>query len=306
MKSLPKHAARLPPHEPSTRHLTHATGRFIRSTAGSRSLERGLALLRAFRPGTSVLTNEELARRTELPRPTVSRLTRSLVDAGFLAYDLSNRGYRLGAAVLSLANTFRYAARDIDAALPLMRGVAEAERVNVGLAVADGTEMIYLDSVRRERSRTHLPAPPGSRLPMELTAVGRAYLAAISEEERAEHYERLAARYGARWPRLRASIERARVAHERRGWCVAEWLPGRPVVATALRGPDGSIRVLNVGFAATRAERSERVRRFAPILLTLAADIRTAWTSLAALAHGAGARSATLTPSAARGPGTRT
>eukprot|EP01032_Pedospumella_encystans_P037671 gene37671-42668_t len=87
----------------STRARTQATGTFVRSTPGSHSLERGLALLRAFRHGVDVLTNAELADRAQLPRPTVSRLTRSLVDAGFLAYDIEQRGYRLTAACLSLA-----------------------------------------------------------------------------------------------------------------------------------------------------------------------------------------------------------
>jgi DNA-binding IclR family transcriptional regulator len=281
MKSSKKPSARPKAAEPSTRRLTQTTGRFIRSTAGSRSLERGLALLRAFRPGISVLTNEELARRTSLPRPTVSRLTRSLVDAGFLLYDVPARGYRLGAVVLSLAQIFRYAARDVDAAVPLMRKVAEAERVNVGLAVPDGAEMVYLDSIRRERSRTHLPAPPGSRLPIEHTAAGRAYLAIVPDEQRAQHYARLAAQYGAKWPRLRTAIDGARTTHAQRGWCMAEWLPGLPVVATAMIGPDGSPRMLNIGFAAAPADRMALARHYAPILMSLAAEIRQTWQSLA-------------------------
>ena len=73
----------------STRARTLATGTFVRSTKGSQSLERGLALLRAFRTGTLALSNAELAERCQLPRPTVSRLTRSLVDAGF---QLPNQG----------------------------------------------------------------------------------------------------------------------------------------------------------------------------------------------------------------------
>lgn len=262
---------------PSTRQITKDTGRFTRSTAGSRSLERGLELLRAFRPGTSALTNAELARRTGLARPTVSRLTRSLVDAGFLCHEAASGGYRLAAVVLSLAYSFRYAAPELDAALPLMRRVADAEHVNVGLAVADGTEIVYLDSIRRERSRTHLPAPPGSRLPLELTAVGHAYLAAIPPAARAELFAAFAERHGATWPRLRAAIERARASCTQHGWCVAEWLPGLPVVATVIRAPDGSLRMLNLGFSASHAERQRLAQRYAPVLMKLASDMREAW-----------------------------
>lgn len=162
-----------------------------------------------------------------------------------------------------------------------MREVAEAGKVNVGLAVADGSEMIYLASVRHERSRSHLPAPPRSRLPIEHTAVGRACLAAITDDERAGHYARLAGQHGTRWARLRTEIERARLAYRKRGWCLAEWLPGLPVVATAIRGPDGALRVLNIGFAAPRSERTRLARHHAPILLKLADDVRDAWTPFA-------------------------
>lgn len=40
----------------------------------NRSLERGIELLRAFRPGADLLGNGELAERTGLSRATVSRL----------------------------------------------------------------------------------------------------------------------------------------------------------------------------------------------------------------------------------------
>ena len=135
----------------STRTLSRTTGRYVRATPGSQSLARGLALLRAFRPGIGVLTNADLASRTGLPRPTVSRLTHSLVDAGFLDYDHVQRGYRLTVVYLSLALSYRTSQIALDLALPLMRTLAEVRRLNVGLAVLDDAEMVYLDSVRLSR-----------------------------------------------------------------------------------------------------------------------------------------------------------
>ena len=46
------------------------------------TLARGLSLLAAFRPGEIWLSNAELARRTGLSRPTVSRLGATLVELG--------------------------------------------------------------------------------------------------------------------------------------------------------------------------------------------------------------------------------
>ena len=45
----------------------------------NRSLERGIELLRSFRPGSELLGNAELAERTGLSRSTVSRLDRKSV-----------------------------------------------------------------------------------------------------------------------------------------------------------------------------------------------------------------------------------
>lgn len=47
----------------------------------NRSLERGIDILRAFKPGADLLGNGELAERTGLPRATVSRLAQTLRTA---------------------------------------------------------------------------------------------------------------------------------------------------------------------------------------------------------------------------------
>ena len=44
-------------------------------------LARGLSVLRAFRPGESALGNAEIAARTGLSRPTVSRLTQTAASS---------------------------------------------------------------------------------------------------------------------------------------------------------------------------------------------------------------------------------
>src|SRR4051794_21113373 len=100
----------------------------------NRSLERGLEILRAFRPGTDRLGNGELAERTGLSRATVSRLTQTLAQAGMLHRIPGRRGYRLAPSVLSLAHAMRSGSSVLQVAAPLMRALAEGCRVNVGLA----------------------------------------------------------------------------------------------------------------------------------------------------------------------------
>ncbi len=274
-------AGRMPTPSPpvSTRQITHSTGRFTRQTGGSQSLERGLMLLRAFRVGSSSLTNAELAARTGLPRPTVSRLTRSLVDAGFLRYDTTERAYRLAAVMLSLADAFRHASVVPEVALPLMRRIAEDKKVNVGLAVADQTAMVYLASVRHSGdsvSRTRRVVP-GTRVPMEATAIGLAYLAALPAAVRADLVEEITEKAGEPCPVLQKEVARGIAQAQALGYCTANYQPGHlTAVGAAFQGPDHQWYGLNISFPHKASEKRRDVERYAPLLLGLIAEIRAA------------------------------
>ena len=50
------------------------------------ALARGLEILRCFGPSDEYLGNAELAKRTSIPRPTVSRMTATLTQLGYLRY----------------------------------------------------------------------------------------------------------------------------------------------------------------------------------------------------------------------------
>ncbi len=224
-----------------------------------------------------MLGNAELAERTGLPRPTVSRLTRSLVDAGFLAYDHESRGYRLTVTVLSLAQAFRYDVPVIDVAVPLMKKVAEGEKINVSLAVADQSEMVYLESVRESRRGVFRRAEQGSRFPMELTAGGRAYLCGLSGAQRDGVLKTLAARHERDWPRIRREIDEAGRRIARDGYCIASWQPGLTVVAAPLVAPDRSLYSVSIGFHSGPGQQQELVERYAPMLRRLVDDIQVSW-----------------------------
>lgn len=263
--------------EVSTRALSRATGRYVRKTRGSESLARGLALLRAFRPGVGVLTNADLAARSGLPRPTVSRLTHSLVEAGFLDYDHAQRGYRLTVVYLSLALSYRNSHMALDLALPLMRTLAEVRRLNVGLAVLDDGEMVYLDSVRLSRLGVFRRIVPGSRIPVANTALGRACLSAMQEEDRARLLEDLAQEEGPHWPALQQEIDSAIRALHKKGYCITYWQTGIVAIAAPLRDPAGGIYALNISMQASDFPEPRAVQNCARLLKKLADAIQARW-----------------------------
>lgn len=264
----------------STRAESRASGSFVRTSPGSHSLERGLGLLRAFRLGSVVLTNADLAARCGLPRSTVSRLTRSLVDAGFLSYDHGEQGYRLSVACLSLALSYRAGQAALDAALPLMRGLAEGRRINVGLAVLDQTEMVYLDSVRLGRSSLFRRLVPGSRIPTATTALGRAYMSSMPAGERQALLRRLAAEQGSHWPRIQKEISASFRDLKQHGYCWAEWQQGAVAIAASVREPGGQRYALNVSSQIPNGPMEPFIASHGKLVRELAKAIEVRWQTL--------------------------
>ena len=201
------------------------------TSPANRSLERGAEILRAFRPGSDLLGNGELADRTGLSRATVSRLSQTLVGVGMLQQEPLRKGYRLAPAVLSLAHAMRSGSTILQVAAPLMRALAESKRINVGLAAPDRDEMVYLESIRYSRRVAFRNVVSGQRVPMELTSLGRAYLATTTTARRKALYEVFKMRRGTQWSSLLAEIEESIRSVRESGFCAASWQP--EVVALA-------------------------------------------------------------------------
>ena len=66
------------------------------------ALARGLDVLRAFRPNDGLLGNQEIAARTNLPKPTISRLTYTLTKLGYLTPVPRFEKYQLAPAAMAL------------------------------------------------------------------------------------------------------------------------------------------------------------------------------------------------------------
>jgi DNA-binding IclR family transcriptional regulator len=238
----------------------------------NRSLERGIELLRSFRPGSELLGNAELAERTGLSRSTVSRLTQTLVGGGLLQAEPRSRAVRLAPAVLSFAHAMRTGSSILAIAAPCMRQAAESNRINVGLAAPDRDEMVYLESIRYNRRPSLRSVVSGQRVPMELTSLGRAYLAVAPEARRKALLAHFRSGKGAQWRGLGKEIADALASVADHGYCAAAWQPEVVAVAAPLEF-QGSHYALNVSvFSAQSFE--DAVRELAPILLALKERIR--------------------------------
>ncbi len=240
----------------------------------NRSLERGLEILRVFRPGASCRGNNEIAERTGLPRSTVSRLTQTLVACRFLQYDGVARAYRLAAPVLSLAEAYLVESEILAVAVPLMKRVAEKFQVNVGLAAADGDELVYLHAIRRSLGGVPRHVTTGHRVPVESTAIGRAYLATLNGEDLDRVLNSVRPRHTGRWRTIEAEIGKSIRQVRREGYCQVEWLPGMKTVATAVELPACAPYLVNLSVKSEQCDDQRMRNELAPELMRLANRLR--------------------------------
>lgn len=207
------------------------------------ALARGVDVLRAFRIGDGPLGNQELSERTGMPRPTVSRITHTLTQIGFLTFNRRLETYELGGGALSFS-LVAMAALDIRAlAIPLMQELGHGNDITVALSLRDKAMMVITEVVESE-ALVSLRLPVGSRLPVAITAPGRAYLAALPEADRDVVLEELRPHFGADWSTVRRGIDKAIREIERQGFCssIGEWRKdingaGAPIVMPGGREP---------------------------------------------------------------------
>jgi DNA-binding IclR family transcriptional regulator len=239
------------------------------------ALSRGLAVLRCFQPGDYMLGNQEISKRTKLPKPTVSRITYTLTRLGYLRHAPELSKYSLGTGVLSLGYSLlaNYDIRRL--AKPLMQELADRAHASVSMGSRDRLNMVYIEHCLSSSTVT-LRLDIGSSIPIDSTAMGRAFLAALPQWERDYLLEAIKARNAAQWPKTKAALERAFQEYEERGFCssIGEWQRDVSAVGAAMVTPDGSIVAFNCGGPSFSIKRTVLEADIGPKLVNLVREVK--------------------------------
>lgn len=149
----------------------------------SKTLVRGLSMLRACATSRQGLTLVEIAERTELAPSTVHRLLTTLESLEFLSVDTETGRWRIAVAGFEIGNAF-IRSRDFIAQLrPLMAELSEATGETVNLAILSDERALFVSQVESGHMM-RMVAPLGSRAPLHASSAGKALLAGSSEETR--------------------------------------------------------------------------------------------------------------------------
>jgi DNA-binding IclR family transcriptional regulator len=243
------------------------------------SLARGLEVLRAFTPADGLLGNQEIAARTRLPKATVSRLTYTLTQLGYLTHVERLAKYQLAPAALSLGYSALANMRIRQIARPFMQDLASETGATVALGTRDRLDVVYVEHCR-SRSAPMLRLDLGSRIPIATTAMGRALIAAMPERERAWLTAHIARREAERWPKIRAGIERAVKDLPVRGFVlsIAEWQQDIVAVGVPLTLPSETAAsfAFNCGAPEFRISRERFENDIGPRLVDMVRNVEAA------------------------------
>jgi IclR family transcriptional regulator, pca regulon regulatory protein len=143
------------------------------------SLERGLAVIRAFDARHPELTLSEVARICDLTRAAARRFLLTLADLGYVRTD--GRMFSLTPRILELGYSFLSSLSLPEVASPHLEALVAEVHESSSVSVLDGDDIVYVARVPTRRIMT-VAINVGTRFPAYATSMGRVLVAYLAEE----------------------------------------------------------------------------------------------------------------------------
>ena len=244
------------------------------------SLDRGLAVIRAFDAENPQLTLSDVARATGLNRASARRFLHTLVELGYVRTD--GRLFALRPKILELGYAYLSSLSLPEVAMPHLEQLDERVHESSSVSVLDGEEVVYVARVPTRRIM-RIAIAVGTRFPAYATSMGRVLLAGQSDEWldgylASARLQRITPNTITDAKRLRAELRRIR----RDGYALVdqELEEGLRSLAAPIRDADGrAVAAVNVSAHTSRGTvESMRDSMLSPLLATATAieeDLRS-------------------------------
>lgn len=158
----------------------NAAGAPARDSDFVQSLDRGLAVIRAFGPDRERLSLSEVARATGLTRAAARRFLLTLVKLGYVRSD--GREFSLQPRVLELGYAYLSGLALPEVAEPHLEELSAKLHESSSISVLDGHHIVYVARVATKRIMT-VAISVGTRFPAYAASMGRVLLAALTPAE---------------------------------------------------------------------------------------------------------------------------
>jgi IclR family transcriptional regulator, pca regulon regulatory protein len=238
------------------------------------SLDRGLAVIRAFGPERERLSLSEVARATGLTRAAARRFLLTLVRLGYVRSD--GREFSLRPRVLELGYAYLSGLALPEVAEPHLEELSAKVHESTSISVLDGPNIVYVARVATKRIMT-VAISVGTRFPAYAASMGRVLLAGLSEEELGQYlagtsFEAFTEQTVTDPDRLGEIIREV----GQQGYSIVdqELEEGLRAIAAPIRDSSGAVTAaINVSAHARRHSREDMLTQLLPALLETAAQI---------------------------------
>ncbi len=147
------------------------------------SVERTFSIIEALSQAPKGAFLSELSTATALNKTTVHRLLSSLIMMGYAAKDFDTGRYLLTIKMYEVGSRALRRLDMLTTAKPYLEKLSNVTGEAVHLVIRDGNDIVYIFKEDKGNNSVRMSSRVGLRSPMYCTAVGKAILAELPEEE---------------------------------------------------------------------------------------------------------------------------
>ena len=242
------------------------------------ALARGLDVLRHFSPEHPVMSLSEVAKASELARPTARRILLTLQELGYV--HVRDGSFSLTPKVLELGMAYVGSLGLWDMARPHLEWLVERTGESSSMAQLDGSDIVYVARVAVPKLIA-LRVDIGTRFPAMRTSQGKVLLASL-EPDQALKVLAEPSRSGlpAAPPMSDERVLEILAEARKRGYALAdeELAPGVRSISVGVRDGEGVVRAsMNATVHAQETSVETLINEYLPLLQEAAAATSTDW-----------------------------
>jgi len=238
------------------------------------SISRVLEIIEAVSSAQRPMSPGDLAYQLDIPKPSIHRLLTLLEGDGYLQINM--RGLLVpGVRMLDIALGVLYSGRFKAPRQAILQRLSAEIGETCGIAIPNGTEMIYYDRVQTDRPlQVHLPV--GSHTPVWCTSSGKLYLSSLPRERRQRIINNLPLRQYARNTLTSAAALEAALLKTRiddLGTDNEEFVDGLVACAVPITGRDGRLFACLFTHAPLISKGLDELLTYTPLLREAAIEL---------------------------------
>lgn len=139
-------------------------------------LSRAIAVLEEVAQHRTAPSFSTLLQRTALPKSSLHRILKTLVEERLLEFSPEENGYRLGLRLAGLSLKAIHGLGIRDAVRPEIETLSRALQENVLVAQRDDTQLVYVDRIQSQQT-LQMISQLGNNAPLHCTGLGKVLLA---------------------------------------------------------------------------------------------------------------------------------